>query len=117
MGCRIMYDREQSQAALYCSTTDWAFGPVFTDGDKSLGYRDAEERAMAFLRWLNTYTPPTWDVHNVRNRFPGWRHDPRELTDSGLEAAHGLWLAQEAEQYAREEAKSQMDEDTERSTR
>ena len=110
MGCRIMYDREQSQAAFYCSTTDWAFGPVFNDGDRRLQYRDAEERAQAFLRWLDTYLPPAKDVH----RALGWRHDPRELTDSGLEAAHGLWLAQEVEQYAREEAKSQMDEDDEK---
>jgi hypothetical protein len=36
MGCRIIHDREQNIAALYCSTSDVAFGPVFNEGPELL---------------------------------------------------------------------------------
>ena len=48
MSVRILHDSDQDVAVLFCSTTDWAFGPVITDGDD----HDAVERAEAFLRWL-----------------------------------------------------------------
>ncbi len=78
MGCRIMHDREQNIAALYCSTTDVAFGPVFNDGDNW----EAEERAYAFCRWLNV--------------------DPRTFDDGELLGRYSTWLAQEDAQYKRE---------------
>ncbi len=55
MGVRILEDRKSGEAVFYCSTTDWAFGPVMKDG----------ETAEAFFKWLNT--------------------DPRLMTDSQLE--------------------------------
>jgi len=62
MGVRIFVgheegtDRGREQAILFCSTTDWAFGPLFDDA----------EEAQWFLEWLGT--------------------DPRSLKDSVLEA-------------------------------
>jgi hypothetical protein len=79
MGCRIMHDREQNIAALYCSTSDIAFGPLFTDGDNG---QDAGERAEAFCRWLPV--------------------DPRGLDGPDLMMRHCDWLAQEEAQYKRE---------------
>lgn len=85
MGVRILSDVRSegytgtSQAVLYCSTSDWAFGPVFYgDGD-----HDAEERAQAFCRWL------------------GGR-EPRRMSDQELQAVYSEWRAQEAAQWADE---------------
>ncbi len=76
MGVRITDD---STVALYCSTSDFAFGPVFCD-DKE---HDATERAEAFLRWLKI--------------------EPRRLTDAELERKYSEWRAQERAQFAAEE--------------
>lgn len=46
MSVRILTDGEN--AALYCSTSEWAFGPVFSEDGK----RDAQQVAERFLRWL-----------------------------------------------------------------
>lgn len=102
MGCRILHDREQDRACLYCSTTETAFGPVFYAGEDG---RDAREAAEAFLRWIDTYTPRAGDLPPVARER--WRkyHDPRSLTDEALEYAHTLWREQEKEQYEREAAK------------
>ncbi len=78
MGVRILYDSAADQACLMCSTTDVAFGPVFSDGDEW----QADERAEAFCRWL--------------------KHDARMLRESELQTAYSSWLAQEAAQYQRE---------------
>ena len=84
MGCRILYDERHDLACLYCSTSDVAFGPVFSNGTVESGHHhDAEERAEAFLRYLNT--------------------DPRRCEDDELMLKYGAWLAQEAEQWTREE--------------
>ena len=68
MGIRIIESRDGKMAALYCSTTDWAFGPVFSDYDES----EAGERALAFLRWLPL--------------------DARKYIDSDLERKYSEWL-------------------------
>jgi len=80
MGVRIL--RAKSEAVLYCSTTDWAFGPVFSDDDD----HDADERAEAFTRWL------------VK--------DARTFSDSELQSAYSRWLDQESAQWAREKDES-----------
>ena len=83
MGVRILHDTHShslnTSACLYCSTSGWAFGPVFDSDDE----HDGAERASAFLRWL------------------GGR-EPRLLTDSELLALHGEWRAQEAAQWLKE---------------
>jgi hypothetical protein len=85
MGVHIAHDRHNDVAIMYCSTTDWAFGPVFVDDDG----HDADERVEAFLRWLKTTTGVP---------------DPRSLTEEELQKAYLDWRAQETAQWAREEA-------------
>jgi hypothetical protein len=80
MGCRILHDRDADLAVLYCSTSDVAFGPVFTDSEH--GEQDASERAAAFLRWLPC--------------------DPRRLDEPELLARYQAWLVAEPDQYRRE---------------
>lgn len=99
MGVRILNDKE-GMACFYCSTSGWAFGPVFYDGGQDLVYRSAEERAEAFLGWLKSYEPEKDD----RVILLPWTHDPRRLTDAGLERAYSLFMMQEADLYAKEDA-------------
>jgi hypothetical protein len=108
MGCHIAHDREHNVAILYCSTTDWAFGPVFSDGDDAAGhFHDAEERAEAFVRWLATDAPfYTYE----REPLTSGKRDARELTNAGLAKAYSDWQAQEAEQFAREDAAAFADD-------
>jgi hypothetical protein len=54
MGVRILQDKDSDKCCLYCSTSGWAFGPIFYSGDE----------AVKFLDW-----------------FPG---DPRSLSDQEL---------------------------------
>jgi hypothetical protein len=96
MGVRILYDDGRrrdysgSQAALYCSTSDVAFGPVFSEGHG----RDADERAEAFLKFLKA--------------------DARSYDDRELMNKYSEFLAQEeaiyaAEAKAEEEAAAELD--------
>ena len=80
MGCRILHDRESDYAALYCSTVEVAFGPIFHADDE----HDAEERAQAFLEWL--------------------REDARRYGEAELQQRYSMWLAQEAEQWKAKDA-------------
>lgn len=95
MGVRILADNAQivKHAAMYCSTSDWAFGPVFYDHNG----KDAAERAEAFLRWLPNHSPKQEHIGAF-----GWRGDPRNLNDQGLEQAYSAWRAQEEAQFERE---------------
>jgi hypothetical protein len=61
MGVRIVEDVGADMAVLYCSTSMWAFGPVFEDS----------EQAEDFLDWLPM--------------------DARTLSNSELEAKHDEW--------------------------
>lgn len=89
MGVRILQGSDDNSthttAVLYCSTTDWAFGPLFSSDDE----HDAFERADMFLKWFS------------KNGNVGPLHydDVRQLTDSELESAYSDWLRQEAEQW------------------
>jgi hypothetical protein len=93
MGVRILSDQRQdyltiSHAVLYCSTSDWAFGPVFYGDDE----HDAHERAESFCRWLGD-------------------REPRRMNDRELEAAYSEWGAQEAAQWKAEDATALAKED------
>jgi hypothetical protein len=93
MGVHILTDGEQ--AAFFCSTSDWAFGPVFRDD----GTHDEVERAEAFLRWLRkTPWKKEYEFAGI-----GDQTDPREMSDAGLERAYSDWRAQEEQQWAAEE--------------
>ncbi len=94
MGVRILFDSDNDVAALYCSTTDVAFGPVFYGDTKS----GSEDRAEAFCRWFQSEAC-SWRKYE---REALGSRDPRSLTDTGLQAAYSDWLAQEAAQYLRE---------------
>lgn len=61
MGCRIL-DGGEDGAVFYCSTSDWAFGPVFASAE------DAEK----FQEWLTC--------------------DPRALSEQDLQARYSDWL-------------------------
>ena len=86
MGVRILSEETMrayptiSQAVLYCSTSDWAFGPVFSGDDD----HNAHERAESFCRWLGA-------------------REPRRMSDVDLERAYSEWQEQEAEQWKSEE--------------
>lgn len=93
MGVQILHDTRNNVACLTCSTSDVAFGPLFSDTDT----HDADERAEAFTRWLATANCATFERSLVTSR-----NDPREFTESGLMAAYTAWLAQEPAQWERE---------------
>lgn len=84
MAVRTITTHLDSVAVMYCSTTDWAFGPVFYDSDE----HSADERIHSFLRWLQI--------------------DARSLPDNILERKYSDWRAQEAEQWEREEEEERV---------
>ncbi len=86
----------------------WHSGRVFDDGE-SKGYDGAQERASAFLRWLDE--APQWNAYDKTADLG--RRDPRELSDAGLQAAYSDWLAQESAQYQREASAEQAKFDAE----
>lgn len=67
MGCRVFYDYAEGRVALYCSTTQQAFGQLFG----AVGHLSPEEVAHLYL-----------DQHT----------DPRLLGDDELSASVGRWL-------------------------
>lgn len=71
MGVRILHDRTGGHAALYCSVSDWAFGPVFSDDDDA----SAGDKAECFDAWLP--------------------RDARRYTDAELAKKYSEWLALE----------------------
>lgn len=85
MGVRILVDKDDENAVIYCSTTDTAFGPVIYDRDS------AYEKADRFLRWL--------------------REDARHFTDGELQSKYAdfnynyekIKAAQEKEDFPDEE--------------
>lgn len=92
MGVRILHNADDSMAILYCSTSDFAFGPVFHETDAAM----ASDNAATFVNWL---------------RETGRAADPRSLNDSQLSKAWSEWfqevsellrdVAQEQERHAR----------------
>ena len=62
MSVQILTDKETYQQVMYCSTTMWAFGPVF----------QAPDEAEDFIEWLGS--------------------DPRKLSDELLSDKYYEWL-------------------------
>lgn len=94
MAVCILHDTRADMAAIYCSTSDFAFGPVFSsDHGKS-----SEERAAAFLRWIDANPRPN-GISKTFGRF-----DVRHLNDQEMSLAYSDWLVQELKQYEREQA-------------
>lgn len=82
MGCRILYDKDADMAALYCSTTDVAFGPIFYDEGEG-----ADAEAELFLKWL--------------------RVDPRSFSDGELQSKYSEWVV--AREAYKHELKAESD--------
>jgi hypothetical protein len=83
MGVRILYDPEADVACLYCSTSQWAFGPLF----------ESREDAAEFVAWLRSRSAGEWAKYDKFKVDDTGRCDPRVLTDRGLEQAVSDWLA------------------------
>ena len=92
MGVRILTTADGDHACLYCSTTDWAFGPVFYAAE----YPTADERATAFLAWIDQAPSPYERVLHGDDR-----RDVRTLSEQGLERAYHDWLTCEAREQTR----------------
>lgn len=85
MGTRILFDGDN--AVLYCSTSDWAFGPVFSKNDD----QDALERAENFLKWVQDRLG-IYDWEKLPPMFTQTvRLDVRVLTPQGLQKAYSEW--------------------------
>jgi hypothetical protein len=93
MSVCVLHDEKHDLAALYCSSSDFAFGPVFSANHG----KDATERAEAFLRWIDANPKP-----NATSRLFD-RFDVRHLNDQEISLAYSEWLAQEEQQYTREQ--------------
>lgn len=77
MSVRLITDGDH--AALYCSTSEWAFGPVFS----SDGKRDAQQMAERFLRWLPSDAREYLDnaLTDAYIRFLDWNEKHFTLED------------------------------------
>jgi len=87
MGVHILYDPSEGAAVLWCSTTDWAFGPVIRDNEFGDGV-SAVELAEEFLAWLGEQPRPDQEYIPIGVL---WHGDPRDLTDRGLEKMYTDW--------------------------
>lgn len=82
MAVDILFDAEQGHAALFCNTTDTAFGPLFdtredaeaflahvaeTDGRDPRLMTDGELATLRldWLHWRNRVPSHPWDAFNV----------------------------------------------------
>jgi len=78
MGCRILAEKHDGRAVLYCSTTGWAFGPVFSS------YEEAER----FLTWLR-------ETPNEERTIIGLsKSDPRSYEESVLERLYSKFCGE-----------------------
>lgn len=80
MAVRVLHDRREAIAALYCSTEGRAFGPIF-EGD------DADTDAEQFLTWLRTSDVP-WAVGS---HITGDGTDARHYPPGDLEEVVNHW--------------------------
>jgi hypothetical protein len=79
MAVEIIHDTRREIAVMICTTTDAAFGPIFT------GPGCAED-ADDFLNWL----PRNADL-TLTLPLTGHGDDPRDYTATGLERMHQRW--------------------------
>jgi hypothetical protein len=80
----VLHDRERGNSVMVCTTTDWAFGPVFRAGE------DAED----FLVWVREHGPETAIALGLQtHKLGGFGGvDPRDYPDRDLEALYQAWL-------------------------
>ena len=72
MGCRIITgtldDGKTETAVMYCSTTMWAFGPVFEN----------YEQALDFINWLSG-DPRSYDSAHLEGHYEEWLKQRKTL--------------------------------------
>lgn len=83
MGLRILTDGDN--AVLFCPTSDWAFGPVFSGSD-SQDY-SAEDQARRFIEWFGRH-----GHRLIAKDITGRYNDPRSATEAELVAAYNEWF-------------------------
>jgi len=62
MSVEIMKDERSGQQIMFCNTSDWAFGPVFSD----------DESAEGFIAWLHV-DPRSLDEAELSRKVADWR--------------------------------------------
>jgi hypothetical protein len=78
MAVEIAHDRQRRVAVLFCNTSDWAFGPVFTGPG-------AAEDAQEFLDWLAR------NPNEGRTISGSGGTDPRDYLPGDLETMYLRW--------------------------
>lgn len=82
MAVEIIWDQERQVAAMYCTTSDTAFGPVFTGPA-------ANVEVGEFLDWLRENEEPVaWTIASPQL---GDGKDPRDYTADELERIVKHW--------------------------
>lgn len=84
MAVEVLHDRERGNSVMVCTTTDWAFGPVFRAGE------DAED----FIVWVRENGPERALALGLKRHWLGQHNgtDPRDYPDADLEALYQAWL-------------------------
>lgn len=91
MAVHVVYDSDLDTAALICTTSEWAFGPVFRGPD-------ADEQAQEFVDWFASgaaaRAATEIGVHQIAGRSGA---DPRHWDDQALEQLLNRWRALRAQ--------------------
>lgn len=73
MGCRIL-EVKDGRAVFYCSSSDWAFGPVM----------ESTEEAEAFAKWL-PLDPRTYEDNKLESLYCDFRNlDTKGKHEAGI---------------------------------
>lgn len=83
MAVEIIHDRARQVAAMWCNTTDTAFGPVFTG---PTAYDDCEE----FIEWLRARGTQFLAPRRFRDETRDGS-DPRDWTEAGIVWVVNRW--------------------------
>lgn len=81
MAVEIIWDPDKLVAAMYCNTSDHAFGPVFSGPS-------ADTEVQEFLDWLRQNGTPHWAVADAG---VGDGNDPRDYSPGELERLVLFW--------------------------
>jgi hypothetical protein len=87
MAVNVLHDPSEDQACLYCSTSDWAFGPVIYGPD-------ALEKAIRFRQWFTDggALARARELGIAPYDFPGADgDDPRDYGERDLERLYLAW--------------------------
>lgn len=65
MGVRILTNKKDDQACFFCSTSEWAFGPIMKN----------EEEAEAFLKYLGGIDPRILTDQELERKFYDFKRE------------------------------------------